>query len=98
MMANVYYSYPTNRRGILRAVLSSEAARFLLKGYPHKYSGQEFPATGDDQREDIAVLRIIAGGVDEEFQAGFYVLDEDIMYIEEELQSLTNKLSPVAAK
>ena len=97
-MANIYYSYPSNRRGILRAVLASEAARFLLEGYPHKYVGQEFPAAGDDQREDLAVLRVIAGEADEEFQPGFYVLDEDIMYLEKELQSLNTKLSPVAAK
>ena|SRR5690242_6073284 len=98
MMANLYYSYPSNRRGILRAVLASEAARFLLKGYPHKYVGQNFPVAGDDRREDVAVVLVIARELNEEFQAGFYVLDEDIMYLEQELHSLATKLSPVAAK
>jgi len=97
MMANVYYSYPSNRRGILRAVLASEAARFLLKGYPHKYVGLEFPLAGVHEREDIAVLRVFPSEPDAEFQPGYYVLDEDIMYIEEALQSLNTRLSPVGA-
>jgi hypothetical protein len=97
MMANIYYSYPSNRRGILRAVLISEAVRFLLKEYPHKFVGQEFPLGGADDREDIAVLRVFAGEPDAEFQPGYYVLDKDIIYIEEALQSLDSKLSPVVA-
>jgi hypothetical protein len=84
----MYYSHPSNRRGILRAVLASEAAKFLLEGYPHKYVGQEFPAASADHLEDIAVLRVIAGELGDQFQPGFYVVDEDIIYLEEELNSL----------
>jgi hypothetical protein len=44
------------------------------------------------------VGRYSKGEANEEFQIGFYVLDEDIMYLEEEVQSRNAKLSQAGAK
>jgi len=38
-MANVYYTHPSNRLGILRAVLSTEEGRCLLDNHPAQYFG-----------------------------------------------------------
>jgi hypothetical protein len=44
------------------------------------------------------VLWVFEGEADEEFQVGSYVLDEDIMYLEGEVQSCPPKLSQPGAK
>jgi hypothetical protein len=97
-MANIYYSHPSNRRGILRAVLSPEVARLLLKEHPGKYVGQQFPAASHDHRADFGVVRVFEGEADGELRAGFYVLDAEIMFIEEEVQSCNARLSLIDAK
>ena len=97
-MANIYYSHPSNRRGILRAVLSSQVARLLLKELPGRYVGYQFPTASDGQRTDFGILRVFESEADEEFQVGFYVLDEDITYLEEEVQSCNAKLAQAGAK
>ena len=43
------------------------------------------------------MLWVFEGEADEEFQVGFYVPDEDIMYLEGELQSCHAKLSQPGA-
>jgi hypothetical protein len=98
IMANIYYSYPSNRRGILRAVLSSEVARWLLKVLLGKYAGQEFPTDQPGQRDDFGVVRMLEGEANAEFQVGFYVLDQEIMHIEAEVRSCSAKLSPSGAR
>jgi hypothetical protein len=91
-MASIYYSHPSNRQGILRAVLPSQVARLLLKELPGRYIGCQFPTASDGQRTDFGVLRVFEGEADEEFRVGFYVLDEDIMHLEEEVQSFNVKV------
>jgi hypothetical protein len=86
-MANVYYSHPSNRLGILRAVLSTEEGRCLLDKHPAQYLGQQFPTTRQDPRPDFAVLRIFEGEVSKQCRAGFYLLEEDIMLVEAEVHS-----------
>ena len=43
------------------------------------------------------MLGVFEGEADEEFQVGFYVLDEDIMYLEREVQS-AKPISPSEAR
>ena len=83
-MANIYYSYTNNRRGVLRAVLSSEEGRCLLSELPTRYTGQQFP-TGRDSNVDFAALRIF-DGEDNEHRPGFYLFDANLMRIEEVMQ------------
>jgi hypothetical protein len=97
-MANIYYSHPSNRRGILRAVLSSQESRCLLRQHSVHYAGQQFPATDQNRRADFAVLRILEGEGSVDRRVGFYLFDEDIMQIEEVVQSCDTKVSLVGAK
>ena len=91
-LANVYYSHPSNRRGILRAVLPSEEARCLLKGHSVRYTGQNFPTIDLDLSVDFAILRMFEEEADEECQVGLYVILDDIMKVEEEIHSCNAKL------
>ncbi len=86
-MANVYYSHPSNRLGILRAVLSTEEGRCLLAKHSAQYVGQQFPTACQDPRPDFAVLRIFEGEVSKQCRGGFYLLEEDILQVEEEVRS-----------
>jgi hypothetical protein len=85
-VANIYYSYSDNRRGILRAVLSSQEARSLLNAHSAKYAGHQFP-TSYNPEVNFAVLRIFEGEGNEEWSVGFYLLHDDIMRIEEAVHS-----------
>jgi hypothetical protein len=76
-MANIYYSYSDNRAGVLRAVVSSEDGRWLLKAHSAKYAGPQFP-TSDNSEANFAVLRIFPGEESEEMHVGFYLLYDDI--------------------
>jgi hypothetical protein len=91
-MSNVYYTYPDNRRGVLRAVLPLEAGRHLLKEHSAKYVGQQFPTTFHDIALSVAVLCVFEGEQSAEWPIGFYSFDEDITRIEETVRSCN--LSP----
>lgn len=91
-MPNIYYCHAVNRRGTLRAVLSSEEGRLLLKEYPAQYVGQDFPTEGHGSGIDFAVLSIFEGEVIGEYGVGYYLFDQDIMRIEEAIQSCTSRL------
>jgi hypothetical protein len=92
-MANIYYCQPINRGcGILRAVLSSEEGKSLLKRHSFHYTGKQFPTKAQDRVADFAILRIFDEELDEEWRAGFYCLDADIMRIEEAVQACTARL------
>jgi hypothetical protein len=87
-MPNIYYCQAINRGcGILRAVLSWEQGRSLLQQRSFQYTGQQFPAAGQDWAGDYAVLRIFDEEPDEEWQAGFYRFDGDLMRIEEAVRA-----------
>ncbi len=95
-MPNLYYCQSTNRSlGILRAVLTWDQGRSLLSQHAVHYAGQQFPTTARDRAADFAVLRIFDEELDEEWRAGFYRFDADIMQIEEAVQACTAKLSAV---
>jgi hypothetical protein len=89
-MTNIYYSHSFNRQGTLRAALSSEECRRLLKEHPAQYVGQQFPTEGHSSEVDFALLSVSEEGVSEEYGIGFYLFDHDIMRIEEAVQSLVS--------
>ena len=86
-MANIYYSYSDNRTGVLRAILSSEEGRWLLKAHSAKYAGHQFPSTDHNSEGSFAVVRIFEGEGSEEWRVGFYFLHDDMMRIEEAVHS-----------
>jgi hypothetical protein len=94
---NIYYRYSINLGpGILRAVLSREEARSLLKHLSVHYVGQQFPTAVQDAR-DFAIIRILPEELSEEWEAGFYCFDADIMRVEDAIQASTANLSRVSA-
>lgn len=91
-IANIYYSNSLNRHGSLRAVLSSEEGRRLLKEHSAHYLGQQFPAR-PSPRVDFGVLRVFEGEMNPECRAGFYLFEDNIVRIEEALHSCNASLS-----
>jgi hypothetical protein len=91
-MANIYYSNSLNRHGSLRAVLSSEEGRRLLEEHSTHYVGQQFPAS-PSPGVDFGVLRVFEGEMDEEWRAGFYLFEDNILRIEEAVHSCNASLS-----
>lgn len=85
-MANIYYSSSLNRHGTLRAVLSSEEGRRFLKAHTAQYFGRQFP-TSPSPGVDFAVLRLFEGEMNEEWRAGFYLFEDNILRIEEAVHS-----------
>jgi hypothetical protein len=83
---------------MLRAVLSWEQCRSLLKQHPFRYAGQQFPTKAQDQAADFAVLRVFNEELDKKWCAGFYRCDADIIRIEEAVQTCTAKLSDVGGE
>jgi hypothetical protein len=93
-MSNIYYCRaPNSVSSSLRAVLSMEQAKCLLKKHSAQYSGQQFPPQDQNQGSDFAVLRIFDECLGDKWRAGFYRFDADIMRIEEAVQACTVKLS-----
>ena len=89
-MPNIYYSSLTNNGlGILRAVLSCEESRNLLKLCSVRYAGLQFPTMAKGRAPDFAVMRILEEDRDDKWQVGFYSFDGDIMQIEEGVQTCT---------
>jgi hypothetical protein len=98
-MPNIYYCHSSNPgSGILRAVLSGEAGRSLLKQQSFHYAGEQFPTTAQDRATDFAVLRIFDNDLDEKWRAGFYLFEADIMRIEEAVQACTARLPEVGVE
>jgi hypothetical protein len=91
-MANVYFSSSLNRQGALRAVLASKEGVSLLENFSNSYAGQNFP-TEFNGRPDFAVLRIFDGEANKEWQSGYYLFDQDIMQVEEAIQSYNQRIS-----
>ena len=97
-MANIYYSQPANRRGILRAVLSLEESRNLLKQHMIRYAGKQFPTASQGLKADFAVLQVFDGETNEEWKSGFYQFDDDITQVEATVRSHHAMLVHVDAK
>jgi hypothetical protein len=88
-MPNIYYSngLANSGLGILRAVLSWEESRNLLKLCSVQYAGLQFPAIAQARAPDFAVLRILDEERNDKWQVGFYSFDGDILEIEECVQT-----------
>lgn len=93
-MPNVYYcnGLANNDLGILRAVLSWEECRNLLKQCSVQYAGLQFPALA--QGRASAVLRILDEEREGKWQGGFYSFDGDLLQIEEWVQTCIKSRSP----
>jgi|SRR5689334_22508906 len=85
-MPNMYYCSLAHH-GMLRAVLSWEESRNLLKLYSVQYAGLQFPTMTQDRASDFAVLRILDEEGNDKWQVGFYSFDGDILQIEEWVQT-----------
>jgi hypothetical protein len=94
-MPNIYYSsLANNGLCILRAVLSCEEGRNLLKLCSVRYAGLQFPTMANGRNPDFAVIRIFEGERDDKWQVGFYSFDGDIMQIEEGVQTCIRLRNP----
>jgi hypothetical protein len=94
-MPNIYYSsLANNGLGILRAVLSCDESRNLLKQCSFQYAGLRFPIMAEGSTPDFAVIRIFDEERDDRWQVGFYRFDGDIMQIEEGVQTCTRSRKP----
>jgi hypothetical protein len=91
-MANVYFSSSLNRQGALRAVPSPKEGVSLLEKFSNSYAGHAFPTEFSD-RADFAVLRLFDGEANKEWRAGYYLFDQDIMQVEEAIQSYNQGIS-----
>ena len=97
-MAHIYYSHPVNRQGKLRAVLSPKEASNLLKKHLGYYAGQEFPTTHQPVESDFAVLQLLEEEERGEWRPGFYQFDDDILRVEDTLNSWKNSHTPLSVK
>ena len=80
-MPNIYYcnGLANSDLGRLRAVLSWEECRNLLKLCSVQYAGLQFPTMAQGRASDFAVLRILDEEQDDKWQVGFYSFDGDIL-------------------
>jgi hypothetical protein len=99
-MPNIYYrsGLANSDLGILRAVLSWEESRNLLKLCSVQYAGLQFPTIAQDRASDFAVLRILDEERNDKWQVGFYSLDGDILQIEELVQTCFRSRIPLPAR
>jgi hypothetical protein len=98
-MPIIYYSsLANNGLGILRAVLSCEESRNLLKLCSVRYAGLQFPTMAKGRILDFAVIRIFDEERDDKWQVGFYSFDGDIMQIEEGVQTCIRSRNPTLGR
>jgi hypothetical protein len=90
-MPNIYYCNTVPPKiSILRAVLSWEEGKNLLKLLSVRYVGMLFPKMAEGQAADFAVLRVFDKEPVDPWQAGFYTLDGDLARIEDAVQACTS--------
>lgn len=78
----------------MRAALSWEECKKLLDQLLVHYVGQQFPTANPNNASDFVVLRIFDEESNEQWRAGFYRFDADIMQIDEALQVRTAQAIP----
>jgi hypothetical protein len=83
---------------MLRAVLSLEEGKRLLKLHTSRYVGQEFPVSTLDSAADFAVLRIFDEEPNDGWRVGFHRFDAELGRIEETVRACTTKLSNLAER
>jgi hypothetical protein len=99
VMPNIYYcnGLAINDLGILRAVLSWEECRSLLKLFSVQYAGLQFP-TMTQQDQGFAVLGLLKGELDETWRVGFYSFDADLLQVEEWVQTCVVSRTPLPGR
>src|SRR5215469_13380468 len=91
-MPNLYFIQSGSNSGILRAVLSREEGRALLRMHAADYAGRKFPEAAEN---NCALLRIFDEEADKAWRAGFYRFAADVMQIEQALrESLASTSKP----
>ena len=91
-MPNLYFIQSGSNSGILRAVLSREEGRALLRRHAADYAGRKFPEAAES---NCALLRIFDEEADKAWRAGFYRFAVDVMQIEQALrESLASTSKP----
>jgi len=83
---------------MLRAVLSGEEAKSLLKLQTAHYTGLEFPKMTPDRKADFAVMRIFETELHGEWRAGYYCFEADVDGIEVAIQTCTAKLPVIGGE
>ena len=98
-MPNIYYcnGLANNDVGTLRAVLSWEECRSLLKLFSTQYAGLRFP-TMTQQDQGFAVLNMLKGELDDTWSVGFYSFDADLQEIEEWVQTCVASRNPLPVR
>jgi hypothetical protein len=100
-MPNIYYcnGLAHNDLGILRAVLSWEECRNLLKLFSVQYAGLQFP-TMTQQDQGFAILNMLKGEPDDTYtwRVGFYCFDADLLQIEEWVQTCVASRNPLPGR
>lgn len=99
-MPNIYYrsGIANNGLGILRAVLSWEETRNLLKLHSVQYAGLQFPTAAEGRVSDFAILSILDEERADRWQVGFYSFDGDILQIEEWVQTCIGSRNPTLGR
>ena len=99
VVPNIYYcnGLANNDLGILRAVLSWEECRSLLKLFSVQYAGLQFP-TMTQQDQGFAVLNLLKGELDDTWRVGFYSFDADLLQIEEWIQTCVVSRNPLPGR
>lgn|SRR5579864_2112516 len=92
-MPNIYYCSLAHH-GILRAVLSWEESKNLLKLCSVQYAGVQFPTMAHGRASDFAALRILDEERDDKWRIGFYRFDDDLPQIEEWVQTCLKSRNP----
>jgi hypothetical protein len=95
-MPNIYYcnGLANNDLGILRAVLSREECRNLLRLFSVQYAGLLFP-TMTQRDQGFAVLNMLKGEPDDIWRIGFYCFDADLLQVEEWVQTCVAFRNPL---
>jgi hypothetical protein len=94
-MPNLYFCESENQsRGMLRAVLSWEDCNRVVNYGSAIHLGDKFPSgsTNGSCRSTVAILYVRPEEASENWGAGFYRIDADVMEIDEALQMVTGSL------
>jgi hypothetical protein len=89
-MPNLYFCESENQNhGMLRAVLPWDACNRMVKQESAIYLGDEFPSKSIEGAcgSTVAILYVLPEEASEQWPAGFYRLDTDVLEIDTALQT-----------
>jgi hypothetical protein len=94
-MPNLYFCESENQsHGMLRAVLPWDTCNRMVKQESAIYLGVEFPSRSIEGacRPTVAILHVLPEEASEQWPAGFYRLDADVLEIDTALQTTDARL------